>query len=56
MDNGHVVDVYMLLYLMNIEQVVHITDAVAQVGRRPHGGGGIYLAAWESHHHLDTVP
>ena len=37
------------------EQVVHITDSVAQVGRRPHGGG-TYLAAWESHHHLDTVP
>ena len=37
------------------EQVVHITDSVAQVGRRPLGGG-TYLAAWESHHHLDTVP
>ena len=37
------------------EQVVHITDSIAQVGRRPHGGG-TYLAAWESHHHLDTVP
>ena len=40
---------------MNIEHIVRITDSVAQVGRRPHGGG-TYLAAWESHHHLDTVP
>ena len=53
MDNGQS---FRCLHVVVLdEQVVHITDSIAQVGRRPHGGG-TYLAAWESHHHLDTVP
>ena len=54
-DNGQWACCRCLNVVVLDEQVVHIADSVAQVGRRPHGGG-TYLAAWESHHQLDTVP